>query len=94
MHMINCNTWTPFDTYSYTMTSRNFGANDANQSIDPSTLTNYYQGISLNKIGSGTLTLNSGTSTYADAITVTAGELDGQGDDADTCRSRCSRGPR
>ena len=37
-------TWTPFDTYIYTLTSRKFGANDANQSIDPATLTNYYQG--------------------------------------------------
>ena len=39
------NTWSIFDTYIYTLTSRNFGANDANQSIDPATLTNYYQGI-------------------------------------------------
>ena len=41
------NTWSLFDTYIYTLTSRKFGANDANQSIDPATLTNYYQGISL-----------------------------------------------
>jgi outer membrane autotransporter protein len=72
--------WSAFDTYSYTLTSRKFGANDANQSIDPTTLTNYYQGISLLKIGLGTLTLNSGTSTYSDAITVSAGGLNVQGD--------------
>ena len=73
-------TWAPFDTYIYTITSRNFGANNANQSIDPATLTNYYQGIGLNKIGLGTLTLDAGTSTYADAITVSAGGLTVQGD--------------
>lgn len=54
------NTWTPFDTYTYTITSRNFGANDANQSIDPATLTTYYPGIGFNKIGAGTLTLTAG----------------------------------
>ena len=77
------NTWSAFDTYTYTLTSRNFGANNANQSIDPATLTNYYQGtgwgISLLKIGQGTLTLNPGTSTYADTITVSAGGLNVQG---------------
>ena len=73
------NTWSAFDTYTYTLTSRNFGANDASQSIDPATLTNYYTGIGLNKIGLGTLTLNSGTSTYADTIAVSAGGLNVQG---------------
>ena len=59
-------TWTPFDTYTYTLTSRNFGANDANH---PSTrypdqlLSGHRLGFSL-KIGQGTLTLNAGTSTY------------------------------
>jgi len=74
------NSWSAYDTYSYTLTSRKFGANDANQSIDPATLTNYYQDIRLLKIGLGTLTLNSGTSTYADTITVSAGGLNVQGD--------------
>ncbi|PIU53040.1 MAG: hypothetical protein COS90_08375 [Deltaproteobacteria bacterium CG07_land_8_20_14_0_80_60_11] len=76
----NTNTWSIFDTYVYTLTSRNFGANDANQSIDPATLTTYYTGVALNKIGLGTLTLNAGTSTYADAITVTGGGLKVEGD--------------
>ena len=74
------NKWSAFDTYSYTITSRKFGANDANQSIDPATLTNYYTGIGLLKIGLGSLTLNAGTSTYSDAITVSAGGLNVQGD--------------
>ncbi|MGB8991639.1 MAG: autotransporter domain-containing protein [Desulfobaccales bacterium] len=77
-------TWTPFDIYTYTLTSRNFGANDANQSIDPAILDTYYQGtgwgIGLTKIGLGTLTLNSGTSTYSNTITVSAGGLNVQGD--------------
>ncbi len=74
------NTWTPFDTYTYTITSRNFGANDANQSLDPDTLTNYYQGIGLDKIGAGTLTLTAGATTYSDPITVSAGALTVDGD--------------
>ncbi|MGB8993207.1 MAG: autotransporter domain-containing protein [Desulfobaccales bacterium] len=77
-------TWSTFDTYIYTLTSRNFGANNANQSIDPATLTNYYQGtgwgIGINKIGLGTLTLNAGTSPYSSTITVSAGGLNVQGD--------------
>ena len=76
--------WTPFDTYTYTLTSRKFGANDANQSLDPDTLTNYYQGIGwgigLTKIGLGTLTLTSGTTTYSSTIRVSAGGLNVQGD--------------
>ncbi len=74
------NTWSPFDTYTYTITSRKFGAGDANQAIDPTTLTNYYSGINLAKIGSGTLTLNPGASPYSGSITVSAGRLDVQGD--------------
>ena len=85
------NTWTPFDTYTYTITSRNFGANDANQSIDPATLTNYYTGIGLNKIGPGTLTLNAGASTYADAITVLRVGSTCKGT-IPAHRSRCNRG--
>ena len=77
------NTWTPFDTYIYTLTSRNFGANDANQSIDASTLTDYYQGIGwkidITKIGNGILTLNPDASPYAGTITVSAGGLNVQG---------------
>jgi autotransporter-associated beta strand protein len=76
--------WSAFDKYSYTLTSRKFGANDANQSLDPDTLTNYYQGIGwgieINKIGSGTLTLNPGASTYSYRITVSGGMLKVQGD--------------
>ena len=76
--------WTPFDTYVYTLISRKFGANDANQSLDPDTLTNYYQGIGwgigLTKIGLGTLTLTSGTTTYSSTIRVSAGGLNVQGD--------------
>jgi outer membrane autotransporter protein len=74
------NTWTPFDTYIYTITSRKFGANDANQSLDPVTLTTYYTDIALKKIGNGTLTLTSGTTAYSSAITVSAGGLNVQGD--------------
>jgi outer membrane autotransporter protein len=76
------NNWTRFDTYTYTLTARKFGANDANQTIDAATLNDYYQGINLIKIGQGTLTLNPnlGTSTYRDTITVSAGELNVQGD--------------
>jgi outer membrane autotransporter protein len=78
------NTWSAFDTYIYTMTSRNFGANNANQSIDPAILTNYYQGIGwgieISKIGNGTLTLNSGASPYSYRITVSGGTLNVQGD--------------
>lgn len=76
--------WSAFDTYSYTLTSRKFGANDANQSLDPTILTNYYQGsgwgISITKIGSGTLTLDPGASTYSYRITVSGGILKVQGD--------------
>jgi outer membrane autotransporter protein len=77
-------TWTPIDTYTYTLTSRKFGANDANQSIDPATLTNYYQGlgwgINIIKIGKGTLTLDPGASPYSYRITVSEGTLSVQGD--------------
>ena len=50
--------WDRLDTYIYTLISRKFGGNDANQSIDPATLTNYYRASTLIKIGQGTLTLN------------------------------------
>ena len=77
-------TWTPFDIYTYVLTSRNFGANDANQSLDPDTLTTYYQGagwgIGINKIGNGTLTLNPGASPYSYMITVSGGLLRVKGD--------------
>jgi uncharacterized protein with beta-barrel porin domain len=66
--------------FTYNLTSRPFGADNANQAIDPATLTNYYHGIALMKIGLGTLTLNAGASNYADAITVAAGLLNVQGD--------------
>jgi len=77
-------TWSSFDPFSYTLTTRKFGANDANQSIDPSILTDYYQGvgwgIGITKIGSGTLTLNPDASTYSYRITVSGGLLKVQGD--------------
>ena len=77
-------TWHLFDTYEYTLTLRKFGGNNANQSIDPDILTNYYQGsgwgIAVQKIGTGTLTLNPGFSSYAQMITVSGGTLDVRGD--------------
>lgn len=71
--------WSPFDTYSYTLTSRNFGADGADQSLAPANLTDY-AGINLTKTGSGTLTFTSGTSTYSGTITVSGGGLNVQGD--------------
>lgn len=77
-------TWHLFDTYEYTLTSRKFGGNNASQSINPDILTDYYQGsgwgIAIQKIGTGTLTLNPGTSSYAQQITVSGGTLDVRGD--------------
>ncbi len=77
-------TWYLFDKYEYTLTSRKFGGNNASQSIDPATLTDYYQGtgwgIAIQKIGTGTLTLNPGVSTYSQMITVSGGTLDVRGD--------------
>ena len=77
-------TWHLFDTYEYTLTLRKFGGNNASQSINPDILNNYYQGsgwgIAIQKIGTGTLTLNSGVSSYAQMITVSGGTLDVRGD--------------
>jgi len=77
-------TWHLFDTYEYTLTLRKFGGNNVSQSINPDILTDYYQGngwgIAIQKIGKGTLTLNPGTSSYAQRITVSEGTLDVQGD--------------
>ena len=67
--------WVPFESYSYTVTSKNLGLNDVNQQIDPQILTDYYPAIAINKIGSGTLTLNAGASPYSGPITVSDGKL-------------------
>jgi autotransporter-associated beta strand protein len=68
-------TWYPFDSFNYTITSKTLGLNDVSQAIAPQILTNFYPGIAINKTGAGILTLNTGVSSYSDPITVTAGQL-------------------
>jgi autotransporter-associated beta strand protein len=68
-------TWEFYESYSFTVTSKNLGLNDVSQQIDPQILTDYYPGITINKIGTGTLTLNAGTSPYSGPITVSGGNL-------------------
>lgn len=67
--------WEAFETFNYTVTSKNLGLNDVSQQIAPQILTDYYPGIAINKIGTGTLTLNAGTSPYSGPITVSGGKL-------------------
>ncbi|MHB8067161.1 MAG: metallophosphoesterase family protein [Desulfobaccales bacterium] len=67
--------WEPYETFNYTVTSKNLGLNDVSQQIAPQILTDYYPGIAINKIGTGTLTLNAGTSPYSGPITVSGGKL-------------------
>lgn len=67
--------WEPFDTFDYTVTSKTLGLKDLSQAIDPEILTNFYPGIAINKIGTGTLTLNAGISNYSEPITVSAGMM-------------------
>ncbi len=59
--------WVPYETFSYTVTSKTLGLNDVSQTIVPQILTDYYPGIAINKIGAGTLTLNAGSSPYSAA---------------------------
>jgi autotransporter-associated beta strand protein len=51
------------------------GLKDVNQEITPQILTDYYPGIAINKIGTGTLTLNAGASPYSGPITVSGGTM-------------------
>ena len=67
--------WVPFETFSYTVTSKTLGLNDVNQTIVPQILTDYYPGIAINKIGTGTLTLGAGSSPYSQPITVSGGKM-------------------
>lgn len=67
--------WDAYETFGYTVTSKNLGVNDVNQQMDPQILTDYYPGIAINKLGTGTLTLNAGTSPYSGPITVSGGTM-------------------
>lgn len=67
--------WEPYETFSYTITSKTLGLNNVSQQMDPQILTGYYPGIAINKIGTGTLTLNAGDSPYSEPITVSAGKM-------------------
>jgi autotransporter-associated beta strand protein len=67
--------WVIADTFSYTITSKTLGLNDVSQQMDPQILTSYYPGIAINKTGTGTLTLNAGTSPYSGPITVSGGKM-------------------
>jgi len=67
--------WEAYETFNYTVTSKNLGLNDVSQQIDPQILTDYYPGIAINKLGTGTLTLNAGTSPYSGPITVSGGTM-------------------
>ncbi|MEW6658480.1 MAG: metallophosphoesterase [Thermodesulfobacteriota bacterium] len=68
-------TWEFYESYSYTVTSKNLGLKDVSQQIDPQILTDYYPGIAINKIGTGILTLNAGTSPYSGPFTVSGGTM-------------------
>jgi autotransporter-associated beta strand protein len=67
--------WAPFETFSYTITSKTLGVNNVSQQMDPQILTDFYPGIVINKIGTGTLALNAGDSPYAGPITVSGGKM-------------------
>ncbi len=69
------NSWVPYETFGYTVTSKTLGVNDVSQTIVPQILTDYYPGIAINKIGAGTLTLDAGSSPYSQPITVSGGNL-------------------
>ena len=64
-----------YETFSYTVTSKTLGLNDVSQTIVPQILTDYYPGIAINKIGTGTLTLSAGSSPYSGPITVSGGKM-------------------
>jgi autotransporter-associated beta strand protein len=67
--------WVAYETTSYSVTSKTLGLNDVSQTIVPQILTDYYPGIAINKIGTGTLTLSAGSSPYSGPITVSGGKL-------------------
>jgi autotransporter-associated beta strand protein len=67
--------WVPYETFHYMVTSKTLGLNDVNQTIVPQILTDYYPGIAMNKIGTGTLTLSAGSSPYSSPITVSGGKM-------------------
>ena len=67
--------WVAYETTSYSVTSKTLGLNDVSQTIVPQILTDYYPGIAINKIGTGTLTLSAGSSLYSGPITVSGGKL-------------------
>lgn len=75
--------WVPFDTFSYTVDSKTLGLKDMDQAIDPQTLSDFYPGIAINKVGAGTLTLNAGTSSYSGPIAISAGKISVNGTYAD-----------
>ncbi len=72
--------WEPYETYNYTITAKTLGLNDVSQQLDPQILTDYYPGIAINKVGTGTLTLNVGSSPYSQPITVSGGKMRVYGD--------------
>jgi hypothetical protein len=67
--------WVPYETFSYAITAKTLGLNNVSQQMDPQILTGYYPGIAINKIGTGTLTLNAGTSPYSQPIAVSGGKM-------------------
>ena len=67
--------WVAYETFSYAITAKTLGLNDVSQQMDPQILTSYYPGIAINKIGTGTLTLNAGDSPYSGPITVSGGRM-------------------
>jgi autotransporter-associated beta strand protein len=67
--------WEITDTFSYVVTSKTLGLNDVNQQMTPEILTDFYPGITINKIGTGTLTLGPGDSSYSGLITVSGGKM-------------------
>jgi hypothetical protein len=46
------------------------GLKDVDEAINPEILTNFYSGSSVNKLGTGMLTLNAGTGNHSEPITV------------------------
>jgi autotransporter-associated beta strand protein len=67
--------WEAYETFSYSVASKTLGLNNVSQTIVPQILTDYYPGIAINKTGTGTLTLSSGSSLYSGPITVSGGKL-------------------
>ena len=67
--------WVVNDTFSYVVTSKTLGLNNVSQQLTPEILTDFYPGIAINKIGTGTLTLIPGASSYSGLITVSGGKM-------------------